>query len=260
MPLPPEQRFAEQTVVPSTHYTTPAVQPASFNVTESGTLLTGSGRTISRGEFVTMLVDKLYSPTEMNNCFWDISPTWPPHYSLLFTDVPVDQPDSSAICIAMRDGFIKGYKDGSFHPNEPITFVEASKILSRAFVLAPYAETDKTGPWFGAYALALSNRNAIPSSIKSFDQKMKAGEADDMLNRIAFGITWEPATSFDDLMKPWIAANTPKPVVQRATTVKQVQARTPLEGASSSVGSSAADASAMSAGSSSSKAPWYKIF
>ena len=171
---------------------------------------------LTRAQFTTMMVDHLYTQGEIERCFWDIAPSHPPSFSLVFTDVPVTNMYAKHICIAMRDGLVRGYRDGSFHPNQSINMAEASKIISRAYALAPFAELDTTGSWFSPYLYALTVRNAVPASITSLRQSLTAGELNEMLNRLEGDVTWEPATSYDEFVAARRAVANPTPVTPTA--------------------------------------------
>lgn len=162
---------------------------------------------LSRGQFVDFVVETMYGKkVGAQACFASLNPKG---FTLLFRDVPVTSPYAHALCIAMHEGLIRGYGDGSFHPDADISFVEAGVIIARAHVLAPYAETEShIGPWFGPYIMALADRNAIPPSIVKLSDRIRAADAGEMLVRLQQGITWAPARTFADLM----AALFPKPV------------------------------------------------
>ncbi len=52
-----------------------------------------------------------------NNCFTDVNNEW----------------YAPSVCLAKEKGWIKGYADGSFHPNETLTKAEALKMVLEAF-------------------------------------------------------------------------------------------------------------------------------
>lgn len=154
---------------------------------------------LTRAVFVAVLVRELYSAAEIENCYWDIASSVPPRFTLVFTDVHVDDTFAKEICIALRDGIVEGYRDGSFHPNATINLAEGSKILSRAYALAPYAELEKNTLWFGPYLYALAVRNIVPENIRTVNQMLTVGDLREMVSRIDGDITWEPARSYGDL-------------------------------------------------------------
>lgn len=174
---------------------------------------------LSRAEFTALIVEKMYNQAELDRCFWDIASKFPPGFSLVFTDVNVNDRFAKQICVAMRDGIVRGYVDGSFRPDRPVNAAESAKILSRAYSLAPYAHLDTVAPWYEAHVKALASRNAIPESITRLDQQVNGAQAQEMLARLAEGITTRPARRYEDLMpKPVVkpkpaAASTPKPTV-----------------------------------------------
>jgi|CXWL01.1.fsa_nt_gi hypothetical protein len=211
----------------------------------------------TRATFTKMVVDSLYSPEEIDHCYRDISSTKNPTFTLLYTDVRTTASYGKQLCIALRDGLARGYSDGSFRPDARISFADASKIISRAYVLAPYAETNTVGPWYGPYAVALSNRNAIPTSVTTFQHSMTASETNDILERLSFGITWKQSMSYEEIVR----RSTPPPAPKKTTAHMSMQApaRTPIKPMYSST-SSMNMSSTMSGGQSSSREPWYKFY
>ncbi len=74
----------------------------------------GGNQTITRAEFVTILVRFLDGPKEGENPFSDVSGHWAEEY----------------IVTAVQAGWIDGYPDGTFKPGEPISRAEALKIMN----------------------------------------------------------------------------------------------------------------------------------
>lgn len=69
---------------------------------------------ITRAEFVTIMVRFLDEQLTYNNPFTDIDDHWAKSYILK----------------AVGAGWINGYPDGTFRPDQPITRVEAMKIIN----------------------------------------------------------------------------------------------------------------------------------
>ena len=237
------------------------VNSTKYETTASGSMMTHTSETpimqtqdtsMTRAAFTAMVVDHLYGSAEIDHCYWDISSTRTPTFTLLYSDVKTTSPYAKELCIALRDGLARGYSDGSFKPDATISFAEASKIISRAYVLDPYADTNVTGPWYGPYAFALSTRNAIPMSVTTFQHSVTASETNDILERLSSNITWRTSQTYGDLVKMSMP-----PAVKKLTphASMQTSGRTPLKQSSGS-----ADSSSSSSAQSSSKTPWYKFF
>lgn len=152
-----------------------------------------TGIVMTRAEFTAELVRSLYTPEQIDHCFGTIAPKLPATFTLIFTDVTIHDDFAKEICVAMRDGIVRGFGDGSFAPERTISFAESAKILSRAFALAPYADADTKTVWYGQHVRGLLVRNAVPLSIKRLNQGVTVGEMREMLDRLAHGITWRPA-------------------------------------------------------------------
>jgi hypothetical protein len=151
---------------------------------------------ITRAAFTQLLVKELYGQPLSPICFSLLSPS---RYTLLFSDVSRTEPYALALCTAMQDGIVRGYLDGSFRPDSFVTFAEAAKMLSRAYVLAPYGEPEGQREWFLPYAESLAVRNAIPETIDGFDRPVTIAEVKEMIARIEGDITWEPSLSVTDV-------------------------------------------------------------
>jgi hypothetical protein len=200
------------------------------------------GKKLTRGEFTALIVEKLYTQADLDRCFWDIASKFPPHFTLIFTDVHVNDQFSKHICVAMRDGLISGYGDGSFRPERQINFAEAAKIISRARGFAPYAHMDRFSPWYRAHVQALAERNAIPVSIDGLSHLVTTAEANEIMARILGGITSRPSRTSQELE--------PKPLPRKpAPTQKPTPSSQATSSAASSQGSAASHDSESSEGS-----------
>ena len=197
---------------------------------------------LTRSQFVSMVVDHLYTKEQIDYCFSTIGSYAIPDFTKLYTDVSTSAQNAQELCIAMRDGLATGFDDGSFRPNRSITLDEASKILARAYDLAPQAELKNLRPWFRPYVQALANRHAIPVSVTGFHHRLREYEANDMMKRISDGITWMPSMTYVQLEKLSVPVRLP---------VTSDRSQSLLGGSNSSNKSS---------GSSKSAVPWYKFF
>jgi len=184
---------------------------------------------LTRAEFTALVVEKMYTQNELDRCYWDIASSVPPMFTLVFTDVHVGDRFAKHICVAMRDGIVDGYADGSFRGERQINFAESAKILSRAYALAPYAHLERGAPWYRAHVQALAAKGAIPTSINRLDQLMTGAQSTEMLARIAGGVTVLPSRTYEELMpKPraQAASASPKPSVQTKPTTAATSSTT----------------------------------
>ncbi|OIO53496.1 hypothetical protein AUJ46_04835 [Candidatus Peregrinibacteria bacterium CG1_02_54_53] len=148
LPPPVPTLFVEEEPVATAQ---PPPLPAVENIAYTWT----GGETIKRSTFVAAIVRRLYKPSE--RCFPKLSES---DYSLLARDVPKNATYGIDLCTAMRAGLMRGYTDGSFRPNAPVTRAEAAKALAKAFQLA----TDTTDPnewWSAHYVKALVAGGAL---------------------------------------------------------------------------------------------------
>lgn len=123
---------------------------------------------INRAEFLKILMEVYgYDLTEGKGlCFKDVIDDWYAPY----------------VCAAKDMGLVQGYGDGYFRPEQPINFVEASKIVVTALSL----EIDETNDavWYEKYVKSLEMVAAIPATVESFDQHISRGEMAEMVWRV----------------------------------------------------------------------------
>jgi hypothetical protein len=217
---------ADQTVTDDAERTTQAA-PAPADLPDTADL--------TRAEFTAMLVRATSSQGTIDACFWDITSFWPPRFELLFRDVPVDHPYAPEICVAMRDGLVRGYGNDVFRPDAPVTFADAAKMLARSHGLTPWADSHVSKHWFDQYVEALGEKNAIPLSIASIDQRIKAVDAEEMIRRLSTGDVSMPSRDAGQMIAAWEKAHAPRPVI-RPTVRPPVTTNVPAK-PSSSVGS-----------------------
>lgn len=137
---------------------------------------------VTRGEFVRMLVRQRLPAARYDTCMATLADG---NFTLLFSDVSRQDPSARELCVAMKAGFIRGYADGSFRPNQPINLAEAAKILARAYT--PVREQIPIGngtPWFRSYIDALSDAHALPLTLTGFDQTIDVSLAQLLMDRM----------------------------------------------------------------------------
>lgn len=156
-------------------------------------------QTINRAEFTKIIVGATngYDPAQDPSGF-DIYST----SGVNFSDVQNGAWYNPYLREAVKLELIGGYPDGTFKPGQEINFAEASKIIVVAdggdFAGAGYAPED----WFHKYVNVLQNKNAIPTTINSFDQKITRGEMAEMIYRLKTGNTGKPSMTYDLLAAP----------------------------------------------------------
>jgi len=122
---------------------------------------------ISRAEFlkIVILAKDLKVGNELN-CFKDVTDEWFAPY----------------ICYGKKVGLVKGYADGSFKPENDISFAEAAKIIVETYGINK-PEVDST-QWYFVYVMALDQVNSIPDSVLSLEEKVSRAEISEMVWRV----------------------------------------------------------------------------
>lgn len=149
---------------------------------------------INRAEFTKIMVGASLPEGDA-----DCGLTWDTNTDRPFVDVNKRDWFAHDVCRAYMGGLITGYGDGTFHPEQSINFVEAAKIIARAFDL-PVSSDAKV--WYKGYVDALANRKSIPVTIQSFDTKITRGEMAEMIYRLKAGVTNKLSWTYDVLAVP----------------------------------------------------------
>lgn len=142
---------------------------------------------ISRAEFTKIIVASQFSEEEISSC--EVS-------SLTFPDINTEEWYAPFLCVAVEEGIISGYPDGTFKPADQIKFSEASKILAESFQLP---ESDIDTEWFSGYVDSLSIASAIPSTIDSLEIDLTRGDMAEMVYRLKTDNTSKPTQTLSNL-------------------------------------------------------------
>jgi plastocyanin len=110
-----------------------------------------SDATINRAEF-TKIVIGAYSASQAQSC--DTS-------SLHFSDVDTSAWYAGYLCVAVSQGIIGGYPDGTFRPTASINFAEAAKIIAIADMHGMTEEAANGDAWYVPYTQYLAQNNAL---------------------------------------------------------------------------------------------------
>ncbi len=148
---------------------------------------------ITRAEFLKIVLetaDKIDPNTEDKNCFDDTKDHWGEFY----------------ICLAKREGFIDGYDDGSFKPENPINFAEASKIIVNVMGLEQ-GDSDED-LWYAPYVASLDDADVIPPSIDAFDRKITRAEMSEMVWRVKEDPDYLESISYNGIERAALATAT----------------------------------------------------
>ncbi len=141
---------------------------------------------LSRLDLVRSIVRDVYPQDIRPDCFGRIATRPQATYSHLFSDVSINNSSAKVICVSMLAGLIEGNKDGSFRAQEAANLVEAAKVISKAYGIAPLPSLRlQSGvPWHEPYWFALAKRGAIPESVKSRESVLTRGEFAEILYRL----------------------------------------------------------------------------
>lgn len=146
---------------------------------------------INRAEFTKILIEATQGADDGRMC--KIAP---------FADIAFGSWYESYAQRARCLGIVQGYPDGTFRAAAAVNFVEAAKIIVNAFGIATDAgHTAPAETWYEPFVTDLSVYNAIPLSIRSFDQKITRGEMAEIIWRVhtnTIDQPWETRTHWID--------------------------------------------------------------
>lgn len=117
-------------------------------------------RPVNRAEFLTML----YRATERDSRAVSTS---------CFSDVKAEAWYAGVVCDAVTEGFVNGYPDGSFKPEQTVNRAEALKMVYKVFGLAVLTGADanlavddfvdvQAGAWYTAYVSSSYKNGLLP--------------------------------------------------------------------------------------------------
>lgn len=131
----------------------------------------GSDKEVNRAELSKILIETAYPRQSFGtDCFPDVNKQWFAKY----------------VCLAREKGIVDGYPNGNFKPEQAVTFIEAAKMITKAFKL-PLSKNSAT-EWYVPYVIALEQKKAIPLSITYYEQPISRGELAEIVYRIKAGI------------------------------------------------------------------------
>jgi len=114
-------------------------------------------KTVNRAELMKIVVEGTvaegdFSPSDEDSCF---------------DDVPAGEWFTKYICHGKKQGWIEGYSDGTFKPEQTVNKVEAIKILLEVYGVeldavdeAPFIDVP-TAEWFAPYIVTAKNLNIL---------------------------------------------------------------------------------------------------
>lgn len=142
---------------------------------------------INRAEFTKIIINAMMTTYSLNDQI-PSELTDADTCKKTFKDVSNDKWFYKYVCKSTNIGFVDGYTDGTFRPNDSISFTEASKMIVEA--LKVDHNTAATGEkWYETYVKALQDKRAIPSNIYKLEDKITRGDMSEMIYRVLADIT-----------------------------------------------------------------------
>ncbi len=171
------------------------------------------GNRINRAEFLKIVIHAAYDQATIDELLSRVKIKG-------FTDVMGDEWFAQDVYFATAKGIIGGYPDGSFRPNQDITFVEAAKIITLAYG----QQAQGYGEWYEPFARALESAKAIPPTVAALDRPITRGEMAEMIWRLSENRTDQPTKGFLNVKHPELSVNMASDDVQNAKSCVDLRA------------------------------------
>ncbi len=141
---------------------------------------------MTRAEFVQLVTNPFFLNADLtNDCLETNTQTdKSAKVKVFFPDVKADDWFATAVCIAKLRNIIRGYPDGTFKPNEKVSFVEAAKMVASVFAVQMDKQSVGDEKWYTIYIQQLDAHKAIPSTIKRLTQNVTRAEMAEMVYRL----------------------------------------------------------------------------
>lgn len=150
----------------------------------------GEEKLINRAELTEIVVHALYSPAEIEECYDNAADD-----VAGFKDIQKDLWFAPSVCVAAQHKIISGYADGTFKAGNPVTFVEASKMILAGFTDVTF--TPDSTHWFAPYVTYLSDKHAIPADVTSLVTPITRGNIAEIIYRIETDTTDLPSNAYE---------------------------------------------------------------
>jgi len=137
---------------------------------------------INRAEFLKIVMEVTDYELEGEDCYPDVTDEWFAPY----------------VCAADELGFVDGYPDGDFKPENDINFAEASKMITNILGMEIVDDGDM---WFSPYVFSLEDTDSIPADIRDFDQNVSRGEMAEMIWRIDTETTYKISNTYENIQE-----------------------------------------------------------
>lgn len=124
-----------------------------------------ANKTVTRAEFAKLVVESIWSKDDIETLALE-------NIEYNFKDVSKDAWYYKYVLVATNSGFINGYEDNTFRPNDEVTYEQAAKIFTKILGHTYLIETDPRG-WSAEYMDKLYELN-LDEGTTYFDKKDSA--------------------------------------------------------------------------------------
>lgn len=134
---------------------------------------------INRAELLKIIIESKFSDDEIDNALNEYRAK--NYWYVDLKDVDIDSWYGSYVRIAIQEGIIEGYSDGTFKPSQNVNFVEALKIVLKTYNID---YTENTTPWYKGLVEKGAELNLNPLDITAFNLNITRAQMADLITRI----------------------------------------------------------------------------
>lgn len=137
---------------------------------------------ITRAEFTKIVINANFNSDEINDCIVEYG-YFEREDRSIFPDIDINNEFGSYVCMAKENEIISGFSDGTFRPNDNITFGQSSKVAVRTLDPSQNISAD-ADIW--AYINYLQEKGARPETVgmDNNDHVMNRGEVAHVIQRV----------------------------------------------------------------------------
>lgn len=145
--------------------------------------------TVNRAELTKIIVESLFDENDIESCDTE---------QIQFSDINDDAWYVPYLCVAVEDGIISGYEDGTFHGERTVNLAEASKIITKGIFedIDPPADWEE---WYTPYVQVLAEEGALPTTLTTIDAGLSRGDLAQIIFRLDAEIDMLPSLDASDL-------------------------------------------------------------
>ena len=133
---------------------------------------------INRAELLKIIIESKFSDEEITSALNEYKSK--NYWYADLPDVDINAWYAPYVRIGVREGIVRGYPDNTFRPENSVNFVEALKMMLKAYNIE---YNEQIQPWFRGSVEKAAELNLNPLDITSFDLNITRAQMAEMISR-----------------------------------------------------------------------------